>query len=89
MDITPTHVEAKIREIYPEIGTHGLAVSASFEEATGSWLVRIAKGADEITTHIDREDAEACLAGRQCVKLAAQVGNFVNTRCSGTTACVR
>lgn len=88
MHIDPRMIEAKIGEIYPEIAQRGLAVSATFEKATNDWLVRIGKDGAEISTHIGKADAEACLAGRRCLKLAAQVGSFVNNPCGSTTACV-
>jgi hypothetical protein len=88
MHIDPRMIETKIHEIYPEIAQRGLTVSASFEKATGDWLVRIGKDGDEISTHIGKADAEACLAGRRCVHVAAQVGSFVNSPCGGATGCV-
>ncbi|MEW5773397.1 MAG: hypothetical protein AB1916_07705 [Thermodesulfobacteriota bacterium] len=89
MNIDAAALEAKIREIYPEIAAHGLAVSATFEKEADAWLVRIRAGGDEVSTRIDAADAEACLSGRQCMKLAAQVGSFMNVHCAGATACVR
>jgi hypothetical protein len=63
--------------MYPEITKHGLSLSLSFDKDTDSWVVRLSKGKHNLTTHLEKKDAEACLDGTQCIYLGVQIGQFV------------
>lgn len=88
MDDKARALEARIKDMYPELATRGMAVRAAPEPATGDWLVHIGRDGDEIATHVGAQDAADCLDDGRCLMLAAQVGSFVNDRCGSTTACV-
>lgn len=77
MSIEPKALDTKLREMYPEIGKHQLNLSLSFDGSKNAWIVKLAKGAHELTTHLEKKDAEACIEGIQCVYLGVQVGQFV------------
>ena len=77
MVIDPKLLESKVREMYPEIKKHGLALSLSFDDKKDAWMVQLSKGEHELTTHLERTDAEACLDGIQCIYLGVQIGQFV------------
>jgi hypothetical protein len=70
-------LEAKLREMYPEIKKHDLALAAGFDAAKDAWIVQLSKGKHELTTHLEKKDAEACLDGIQCIYLGVQIGQFV------------
>jgi hypothetical protein len=77
MNIDPKVLTSKLIEMYPEIKKHDLDVSACFDEKKDAWIVQLAKGKHELTTHLERKDAEACLDGVQCIYLGVQIGQFV------------
>ena len=74
---TSDELGAKLREIYPEIVAHDLDLTVEFSHEKDAWLVHLKKGGHELTTHIDRRDADGCLEGVECVHLGVQVGQFV------------
>ena len=68
---------AKLRELYPEIGAHGIDVSAAYDHDKHAWVVKLAKGAHELTTHLEKKDADGCMEGVQCVYLGVQIAQLV------------
>lgn len=77
MHIEPSTLESKLREMHPEIGLHGLGLSTCFDDNKDAWIVKVNKGDQMLTTHIERKDAEACLEGVQCIYLGVQIGQFI------------
>ncbi len=71
-------ITEKLKEMYPEIEKHGIALSAEFSHEKEAWLIHLARGEHELVTHLDRKDADACLEGIECVHLGVQVGQFVS-----------
>ena len=74
---TSEELIAKLREIHPEIDTHGLDLSVEFDHEKDAWIVDLKKGEHELTTHLERKDADACMEGVQCVYLGVQIGQFI------------
>jgi hypothetical protein len=68
---------AKLKEIYSEIERHGLDLSVEFSHEKDAWLVHLKKGEHELTTHLERRDADECLEGEKCVYLGVQIGQFI------------
>jgi hypothetical protein len=66
----------KIRSIYPEIGECGIEVDVEWSQAKNSWIVDLKKDGHELTTHLEPEDADACLEGRKCVSLGIQISQL-------------
>ncbi len=77
MSVDPKVLEQKLKEMYPEIDEHRLALSLCFDPDKDAWIVVLNKGSHELKTHLERKDAEACLEGTQCVYLGVQIGQFV------------
>jgi hypothetical protein len=77
MSIDSKALESKIREMYPEIIKHDLSLSLSFDTNTDAWIVKLSKGKHELTTHLEKKDAEGCLDGIQCIYLGVQIGQFI------------
>jgi hypothetical protein len=67
----------KIMEMYPEIARHDISVSLDFDRAKKAYLVKFAKDNHELTTHIEKKDADECMDGIKCVYLGIQVGQFI------------
>lgn len=87
MTIEATQLAAKIKELYPEIGVHGLEAAVSFDAAKNAWIVKLTKGENELYTHLEVKDAENCLNGKQCVYLGTHIGQFIEAYCLGSHAC--
>lgn len=77
MNAESNMLSAKLRGIYPEIAKYNLDMSMNFDDKKDAWIVKLAKGRHELTTHLEKKDAEACLKGIQCVYLGVQIGQFV------------
>ena len=68
---------AKLRAMYPEIGTHGIDLDLAFDHEKDAWIVKFTKGAHALTTHLERKDADGCLEGVQCVYLGVQLAQLI------------
>ncbi len=66
----------KIMEIYPEIGQCDIDLDVHFDEEKKAWVARLAKGGKELATHLDDDEIQACLDGRQCVALGVHVAEL-------------
>lgn len=77
MSVDPKALESKIREMYPDIDKYGFDLSLNFSEQKDAWIIDLKHGQHELTTHLERKDAEACLEGVQCVYFGVQIAQFV------------
>lgn len=77
MKVEPKVLETKLREMYPEIKKHDLALAVCLDPSKDAWIVQLSRGKHELTTHLEKKDAEACLDGTQCIYLGVQIGQFV------------
>ena len=77
MGYTQVALEQKILDMYPEITDHGISVGMTFDEGKNAWIIRFKKGGQELTTHLDKKDADDCMNNIKCVYLGVQVGKFV------------
>lgn len=87
--IDPKQIAASIATLYPEIARHGIDVAVADDPATGDWLVTMRHGGHALSTHLGKDDAEACLRGEQCATLGIQIGRFVENYCLGQGECPR
>lgn len=74
---TGEELGAKLREIYPEIVAHDLDLDVEFSHEKDAWLIHLKKEDHELTTHLERGDANGCLEGVECVHFGVQIGQFV------------
>jgi hypothetical protein len=77
MGYSQVALEDKIMEMYPQIREHDIAVSLSFDEEKNAWIVKLQKGKHELTTHLEKKDADECMDGVKCVYLGVQIGQFI------------
>jgi hypothetical protein len=77
MGYTQVALEDKILEMYPEITKHGISMGLSFDESKNAWIVKFKKSAHELTTHLDKRDADDCMDNIKCVYLGVQIGQFI------------
>lgn len=76
MGYTIVGLKDKVLEMYPELERNGIAVSLSFDSEKDAYILKMHKGAHELTTHLERKDADDCMQGIKCVTLGIQVEQF-------------
>ncbi len=77
MGYTQVALENKILEMYPEIQKHGLSMGLSFTDEKNAWIIKLNKGNKELTTHLEKKDADDCMNNIKCVYLGVQVEQFI------------
>ena len=66
----------KIKSIYPDIGECGIDVDVKYDETKKAWVVDLKKDEHELKTHLDLQEADECMEGKQCVSLGMQIGQL-------------
>ncbi|MBW1918267.1 MAG: hypothetical protein JRI57_09665 [Deltaproteobacteria bacterium] len=77
MAYTNATLQSKIAEMYPEILQHNIDLSLEFNEEKNAFIIKLKKDQHELTTHLEKKDADACMEGNKCVYLGVQIGQFV------------
>ncbi len=77
MSFTTGAIREKIGEMYPEIDKHKIIMSVDFDAAKDAYIVKFKKDKHELTTHLEKKDAEDCLNGIKCVYLGIQIAQFI------------
>jgi predicted transport protein len=71
-------LKEKIVSMYPEIAEHHLSVSIDFNAGKNAYLVTFKRGSEELSTHLEKNDADECMNGIKCVYLGVQVAQFIS-----------
>ncbi len=66
----------KIKTIYPDIGACGIDISVDYDKTKKAWIVDLKKGSHELKTHLEPEDADLCMNGKQCIGLGIQIAQL-------------
>ena len=77
MGYTIVGLKDKILEMYPELDKHGVVVNLVFDEVKDAYVVKMQRDSHELTTHLERKDADDCMNGVKCVYLGIQVEQFI------------
>jgi len=77
MGYTVVALEDKIMDMHPDIVKYGISVNVGFSEEKNAYIVKFKKGRHELTTHLDRKDADECMDGIKCIHLGAQIAEFI------------
>ncbi|MDD3580386.1 MAG: hypothetical protein PHW74_05105 [Desulfobacca sp.] len=77
MSYTNDQLQAKIAEMYPEIPQHNIDLSLDFNAEKNAYIIKLKKDQHELTTHLEKPDADACMEGNKCVYFGVQIGQFV------------
>lgn len=77
MGYTIVALKEKILEMYPEIERNGISIGISFNEQKNAYIVDFKKGDQELTTHLEKRDADECMNGIKCVYLGVQIAEFI------------
>jgi len=78
MGYTNVALKDKIMEMYPDITKHGISVSLDFDKEKNAYIVKFKKDKHELTTHLEKKDADDCMDGTKCVYFGVQIGQFIN-----------
>jgi len=70
-------LKSKILEMFPALGKHGVVPGLTFDEKKNAYILKLEKGPHELTTHLEKADADACMGGKECIHLGVQVGQFI------------
>ena len=77
MSYTQDELKGKILEMYPEIKQYGISVNLSFDEQKNAYIVKFEKDGHELTTHLEKKDADECMEDVKCVYFGVQIEQFV------------
>ena len=77
MSYTKENLAEKLREMYREINEHNLELSLDFSDEKDAWVIGLKKGVHELTTYLEKKDADECMNGIKCIYLGIQIGQFV------------
>lgn len=77
MSYTDEALRKKILDMYPDIIKHGISLGLDFSKEKNAYIVRFRKGAHELTTHLEKKDADECMNDIKCVYLGVQIGQFI------------
>ncbi len=77
MAYTIVALKEKILEMYPEIEKHGISVGLTFDEEKNANIIKFKKDRHELTTHLEKKDADECMNNIKCVYLGVQIGQFI------------
>ena len=66
----------KIRSIYPDLGECGIDVDVEYDQTKKAWVVDLKSGEHHLVTHIEAEDADSCMEGKECVYLGTQIAQL-------------
>ena len=63
----------KITQIYPDIGECGIDVNVGYDDKNEAYIVDLTKDKYHLKTCLEREDADLCMDGKQCIGLGTQI----------------
>ncbi len=67
---------AKIKDVFPDIGECGIDIDVMYDDDKKAYIVNLKKGQRKIKTHLETEDADTCMLGKQCLGLGIQIAQF-------------
>ncbi len=77
MGFTYEELKEKIVEMYPEIREHHFSVGVDFSAEKNAYVVTFMRGREQLSTHLEKKDADECMNGIKCVYLGVQVAQFI------------
>lgn len=66
----------KIKEVFPDIGECGIDMKVDYDDEKKAYIVHLEKGGKKIKTHLEPDDADTCMDGKQCIGLGIQIAQF-------------
>ncbi len=78
MAYTNVALKDKIMEMYPDVQKHNISVGLDFSEEKNAYVIKFRRDSQEMTTYLDKKDADECIDGVKCIHLGVKVGEFIN-----------
>ena len=66
----------QIQKVFPDIGACGIDINVDYDDAKKAWVVDLKKDNHELKTYLEVDEAEDCMAGKQCVSLGLQISQL-------------
>ena len=54
----------------------GIDIDVMYDDDKKAYIVNLKKGQRKIKTHLETEDADTCMLGKQCLGLGIQIAQF-------------
>lgn len=77
MGYTIAGLKDKIMEMYPELSRYGCNVGVEWNDDKSVYIIRLRKDSKDLTTYLEKKDADQCMDGLKCVYLGVQVEQFI------------
>lgn len=77
MGYTIVALKDKLMEMYPDVGSRGISMGVDFDSSKDAYIVKFKRNSQELTTHLDKKDADECMDGMKCVYLGVQIEQFI------------
>ena len=77
MGYTNVALKDKVANMYPEITKQGISVGLDFDKGKNAYIIKFKKSSHELTTHLEKKDADECMDGTKCVYFGVQIGQFI------------
>ncbi|MCX7913678.1 MAG: hypothetical protein N2511_03740 [Thermodesulfovibrionales bacterium] len=77
MAYTIETLKEKIFEMYPEIKERGISMSIEFDSNKAAYVIKFKKDDNELTTHLEKKDADDCMNNIKCIYLGVQIEQFI------------
>jgi hypothetical protein len=77
MGYTIVGLKDKVLDMYPEIARMGVVSTLTFDDDKKAYVLKLTKGEHQLSTYIDKTDADKCMDGRECIHLGIQIRQFL------------
>jgi hypothetical protein len=67
----------KVREMYPEVQKHHISFGLDYSDDKKAYVIKFTKEHHELTTYLDKKEADECMDGVKCVHLGVKLGEFI------------
>jgi len=70
-------LKQKINDIFPEIEKNGILIGLVFNEDKNAYFINFRKGRTVFASHLQKNEADACMEGSKFVFLGSQTGRWM------------
>lgn len=66
----------QIEKVFPDIGACDIDLTVDYDDEKKAWVVDLKKDNHELKTFLEENEADDCMAGKQCVSLGLQISQL-------------
>lgn len=78
MGFSNVALKDKITEMYPDISRHRISLGLAYHKEKGAYQIKFKKDSHELSTYLEKEEADECMEGHKCVHLGLKLAEFIN-----------